>query len=350
MLPPMEVILSSEVFNPNEMLWVQTNSLKKKNFHAEAGSSEGKPFKNKPLSNLLSEMIVENEKGLQDEAVSEGYVAAEEIISDEPVEKTVTFTEAEFEERLAKVKLDAETQLTEELGSTSKEELGRLGKQQEEFFRSLLENLNDGDALVSEFVSLALKMGALLARTQLTLDEEVIKSFVKSAVKGVETSAADIFSIKVSDSWETYRKSINTQLPESINLVFDDSLRPGDVILTAGQGGYFDLLNQRINDIQSQLDSIDYRSSEETAIAFFQESSYMNSDSHVEGIYQSNDELSRSAGVQRDTKSGEENEDSSTEQRIPNEGASSDGTKTEDHADQQELESSIKANQENPDD
>jgi hypothetical protein len=76
----------------------------------------------------------------------------------------------------------------------------------------------------------------------------------------------------------------------------------------------------------------------------------MNSDSNVEGISQSNDELSRSAGVQRDSKSGEENEDSSTEQRIPNEGASSDGTKTEDHGDQQELESSIKANQENRDD
>lgn len=346
----MEVILSSEVFNPNETLWAKTRSLQGKDFLGEVGNSGEKNFESKPLSASRFEMVVESESELQDEALSDTHVAAEEIFLDEPVEKTVTLTEAEFEETLAKMKRDTETEITEQLGITSKDELGRLGRQQEEFFRSLLDNLNHGDALVSEFVSLALKVGALLARTQLTLDEEVIKRFVKSAVKGGDTADANIFSIKLSGSWKTYRESINTQLPENINLVFDDSLKPGDVILTAGQGGYFDVLNERINDIQRQLDSIDYRSSEQTAIGFFQESADKNSDSSIEEISQSNDELSRSASEQEDREDAEENEDSSTEQEIMNEDASSGGTKTDDHSDDQGLERSIEGGQEHGDD
>jgi hypothetical protein len=346
----MEVILSSEMFNPNETLWAQTSPLQGKDFLVEVGGSDEKNFESKPLSARLSEMVTESESEPQDEALSETHVEAEEIFLDEPVEKTVTLTEAEFEETLAKVRRDTETDITEQLGISSKDELGRLGKQQEEFFRSLLDNLNHGDALVSEFVSLALKLGTLLARTQLTLDEEVIKSFVKSAVKEGDTTAADIFSVKLSGSWATYRESINTQLPEKINLVFDDSLNPGDVILTAGQGGYFDLLGERINDIQRQLDSIDYRSSEQTAIGFFQESADKHSDSRVEEIPRSNDEVSRSASEQVGSVGAEESQDSAADQGILNEDASSDGTKTENPSDEQGLESSIEGGQENGED
>ena len=346
----MEVILSSEVFNANETLWAQTSPLQGKSFLVEVGDSGEKNFESKPLSARLSEIVTESESEPQDEALSEMHVEAEEIFLDEPVEKSVTLTEAEFEETLAKVRRDTETDITEQLGISSKDELGRLGKQQEEFFRSLLDNLNHGDALVSEFVSLALKLGTLLARTQLTLDEEVIKSFVKSAIKEGGTIAADIFSVKLSGSWETYRESVITQLPENTNLVFDDSLKPGDVILTAGQGGYFDLLGERINDIQLQLDSIDYRSSEQTAIGFFQDSANKHSDSSVQETPQSNDEVPRSASELVGSVGAEESENSAADQGILNEGASSDGTKTEDPSEEQRLESSIEGGQENGDD
>ena len=342
--------MSSEVFNVNETLWAVTSPLEGKDFLVEVGDSDEKNFESKPLSARISEIVTERESEPQDEALSETHVEAEEIFLDEPVEKTVTLTESEFEETLAKVRRDTETDITEQLEISSKDELGRLGKQQEEFFRSLLDNLNHGDALVSEFVSLALKLGTLLARTQLTLDKEVIKSFVERAVKEGDTSAADIFSVKLSGSWETYRKSINTQLAENINIVFDDSLKPGDVILTAGQGGYFDLLDERIIDIQRQLDSIDYRSSEQTAIGFFQDSPDKHSDSSVQESPQSNDEVLRNASEQVGSVGAEEVEDSSTDYGILNEDASSDGTKTEFPSDVQGSESSFEGGQENGDD
>ena len=120
--------------------------------------------------------------------------------------------------------------------------------------------------------------------------------------------------------------------------------------MTAGQGGYFDLLGERINDIQRQLDSIDYRSSEQTAIGFFQESADKHSDSRVEEIPRSNDEVSRSASEQGGSVGAEESEVSAADQGVLNEAVSSEGTKTEDPTDEQWLESSIEGGQENEDD
>jgi hypothetical protein len=346
----MEVILSSEVFNPNETLWAEASALQGRSFQEAVVELGEKSFESKPLSARHSETGVDSEDAIQYETVPETHVEAEEIFLDEPVEKTVTLTEVELENKLAEVKRDAETRITEQLGIASKDELGRLGKQQEEFFNALLENLNHGDALVSEFVSLALKVGALLARTQLTLDEEVISSFVKSAVKGVDTTDADIFSIKLSGSWKIYRESINTQLTDNISFFFDDSLKPGDVILTAGQGGYFDLLEERISDIQGQLDSMDYSSLEKTAIDFFRKSAEKSADDVVEEVSQPNNEEPHEASLQGDGEGKVENKDSSTEQEISNRDLSPDDAKVEDHSGEHELESTVGGGQENSDD
>jgi hypothetical protein len=240
-------------------------------------------------------ITIEDEPDKQNEASDETYVSAEEVFLSEPEEKTVTFTESEYEQNLAQVKLDVEAHVTQTLQSVHEEKLKKLVDVQEKFFGSLKENLDRGDALVSEFVSLALKMGSLLARTQLTIDEEVIRGFVKSAVTGLDTNPANIFSIKVSSEWEELTNLISPQLPDGIDLVFDDDLRAGDAMLKAGHGGYFDLLTERINDIQSQLDSSDYRGGEMTANDFFQTPSQEYLDDNVGGSDQVDTNVNLSA-------------------------------------------------------
>ena len=287
--------MSRGAFNSNDGLWRKKNSSEGKSFLETVVNPEGKIFESKPLSSPPLKITIEDEPKKQNEAPDETYVAAEEVFLDEPEEKTVTFTESEYEQNLAKVKLDVEAHVTQTIELASKKKLEKLVDVQEKFFGSLKENLDRGDALVTEFVSLALKMGSLLARTQLTLDEGVIRGFVKSAVAGLDTNPANIFSIKVSRDWEELTNLISPQLPEGIDLIFDDALKPGDAILKAGQGGYFDLLTERINDIQSQIDSLDYRSNEMTANDFFQTPSQEYLDENVGDSAQLNTEVNRSA-------------------------------------------------------
>jgi flagellar biosynthesis/type III secretory pathway protein FliH len=292
----MGVILSSEAFNPNGKPWTRKGSLGSESFLGNVVSSEKQVFEPKLFSAPPIEKFVEDEEEVHNEAQDEKFVAAEEISFEEPLERTVTFTEAEYQKTLADVKLEAEAQVAEALEGDAKEKLEKLANIQQESFLSLEGNLNNGGALVSEFVSLALKLGSLLARTQLTLDEEVIVSFVKSALNDLDNSDANIFSINVSNEWKKLNKVIGTHLPQGIDLVFDDALKPGDAILKAGHGGYFDLLSERIKNIQSQLDLLDNHVEEKAAIEFFHTPSAENPEINPEYSEPANTELEQRLG------------------------------------------------------
>lgn len=257
------MILSSEAFHRNEALWAKDRSLNPNEFLAEKKDAEVAFFEGKPLSSIEDKSVMDVEQQAEEAALIEISADEEETLPEEPAEETVELTESEYNEKLAQARAETESGLKEVLEEKFKLELNQLHDQQTDFFRSILNNLTDGDSLVTDIVSLSLRIGELLARSQLQLDEKVVSQFIENSIMKSEFNESDFVSIRVSNEWQAYRTSLDGALPDGLSLLFDEGLNPGDIIVSAGQGGYFDLLKDRINIIEDQLNAIEYPDSNE---------------------------------------------------------------------------------------
>ena len=65
--------------------------------------------------------------------------------------------------------------------------------------------------------------------------------------------------------------SLEERLSDGIDILLDETLHPGDLIVNAGQGGYYDLLEERIKNIQDQLRSVENTNSSEWLAESFRE-------------------------------------------------------------------------------
>ena len=254
--------MSSEGFNPNEALWAKAGHSAENEFLVEQEESDGPFFEGKPLASLRESSTAAVEEPAE-EAVLIDIGEDEEVQPDEPAEPTVTLTESEYNENLAQARAETESRVKEELEAKSRLELNQLKEQQAEFFHAVMESLTAGGSLTADVAALSLKIGAFLARAQLRLDEKIVLRFIESSMKGNEFNESDLVSIRLSNSWLDYRAALNGMLPEDLGLIFDETLQPGDVVVSAGQGGYFDLLKDRVKIIEDQLSSIEHPDSNE---------------------------------------------------------------------------------------
>ena len=254
--------MSSEGFNPNEALWAKARSSPEKGFLIEEKESGELGFEGRPLSSLLDDALRAAEETVEEAVLIDIDLDDKETQPEEPAEPMVTLTEAQYASNLAQARAETESQLKEELDAKSLLELNQLKERQEQFFRAVIESMA-GDSLAADVAALSLKIGAFLARTQLRLDEKVVSMFVENSIKGNELSGSEFVSVRLSDSWQEYRTALNGRLPHGLALTFDESLHPGDLVVSAGQGGYFDLLRDRVKMIEAQLSSIEHPDSEE---------------------------------------------------------------------------------------
>ena len=258
----MEAILSSEGFNPNESLWAKDRSSSDKEFLVEKKEPGELYFEGKPLSSLIERLSAADEKPVEEAVLIDVGSVEDEAQLEEPSEPMVTLTESEYSANLAQVRAETESRLREELDAKSLVELNLLKERQEDFFRAVMESMA-GDTLAADIAALSVKIGAFLARTQLRLDENVVSLFIQSSIKSNELNEPDFVSVRLSDSWQAYRDAVNSSLPHGLGLIFDEALQPGDVVVSAGQGGYFDLLLDRVKMIEDQLSSLERPDSEE---------------------------------------------------------------------------------------
>ena len=283
------MILSSEVFNRNEALWAKDRSLNPNEFLAAKRNAEAAFFEGKPLASIEDKSVTDVEQQAEEAALIEISAVEEETLPEEPAEETVTLTESEYNEKLAQARAETESRLKEVLEEKFKLELNQLQDQQTDFFRSILNNLTDGDSLVTDIVSLSLRIGELLARSQLQLDEKVVLQFIEDSIMKSEFNESDFVSIRVSNQWQAYRDSLDGPLPDGLSLLFDETLKPGDIIVSAGQGGYFDLLKDRINIIEDQLNAIEYPGSSELLTDSMRQFFFENSSSELEKAEQADE-------------------------------------------------------------
>ena len=265
----MGAILSSKEFSVNDRLWARLGRNREEDFSVTQRDLGGHAFEDKPLSsvNEVSNSFVEEtleEVLLTDEEVEESD------ISEETSELTITMLESEYQNNIEREKNEARSELRKELATKHELEMNTLIDQQKAFFETLIGSLEDTSVSTS-IASLSLKLGELLARTQINLDETTITDFIQNSINEHQSVSSEFVTIRVSESWQQYVASLEERLPDGIDILLDETLHPGDLIVNAGQGGYYDLLEERIKNIQDQLRSVENTNSSEWLAESFRE-------------------------------------------------------------------------------
>lgn len=249
--------MSSDSFTANDTLWTRTRSSDDRVFRRDRKNNEGSGFDSRPLSYLaVEEKSIEYsvaEEVVLVEQEQPGQLAAEDAVI-EPAEPLVSFTESEYQAQIRDKVAEAESALRNELEAEFRNQVEHLSSQQSVFFEKVIDALRD-ENLTSEIVAIALKIGSLLARAQLRLDESVVADFVDTSLKRLELQDSKTVSVQMSKDWEGFLEALNDCRPEGYEFTYEETLRPGDMVVTAGDSGYFDFFHARLEEIEDQLSS-----------------------------------------------------------------------------------------------
>jgi hypothetical protein len=253
----MEEILSSDNFTANGDLWARKSSSDGRAFRRDQKSNDGAGFAARPLSySAVEEKSIEHP--VAEEIVLVGQDPSDQLAVEaavvEPTEPMVSFTESEYQTQIRDKIAEAERALRNEFETKFKDQVEHLSSQQSVFFEKVMDALQD-DHLTSEIGAIALKIGSLLARAQLRLDESVVVDFVDTALKRIELQDSKTVSVQMSKDWESFLEALNDCRPEGYEFIYEETLRPGDIIVTAGDSGYFDFFHERLEEIEDQLSS-----------------------------------------------------------------------------------------------
>lgn len=213
-------------------------------------------FHAKPLSHIAEEVDSVDEDNESEEGHSVEDISPVESLAEleslEPDEPRVSFTESEYESHISEKLVAAEIRVKEQLDIEFKAEISRLKSRQSEFFEAVFKALRS-ETLTSEIVSFAMKIASFLARSELKINESVIADFVNATLEGFSRSDGQDVTVQLSREWESYLAVFDENQNSNVSFLFEDSLHSGDVIVTAGNSGRIDLLDERIESIEDQL-------------------------------------------------------------------------------------------------
>lgn len=249
--------MSKTSFSANSEFWGKNRNLDGTTFQPDELRNAGSMFEVKPISSVDDEVdMAEDEPVGEVELIEDASQDASsfEAESLEPEEPLVSFTQSEYESHLREKSAETELRVREQLEAEFKEELGRLSLRQSDFFEAVIDALRS-DNLTAEIASLALKIGSFLARSQLKIDESVIGGFISATLADLDHRDTQDISVQVSRDWQSYLAAVNEKQESGVKFTYEDTLGPGDIIVTAGNSGYLDLLQERIDNIEEQLRS-----------------------------------------------------------------------------------------------
>lgn len=247
--------MSKANFSANTELWRKSRNLVESTFQRDVLNNVGSIFEMKPISPVSEEAGTAEDNFFEEVELIDASsleAASSETGSLTPDEVLVSFTESEYESLLKEKSAEIELRVREELETEFKGELGRLSSRQSDFFEAIIDAVRS-DNLTAEIVSISLKIGSFLARSQLKFDESVISDFVTSTLSDLDPRSSEDISVQVSRDWEGYLTVIEGDKERDVKIIYEDTLGPGDIIITAGNSGCLDLLQERIDNIEDQL-------------------------------------------------------------------------------------------------
>lgn len=166
----------------------------------------------------------------------------------------ISISEEELEATINRSRLEGESIAKQRLEDLYESKIQATKDEQKAFFEALDKNLNTSSEFTSQLSKLALALGEIIARSELTNNREVIESFLSAVINRVaeENEVSATFSIA-----EEWRDLITTLDMESIypnyRFDFDRTLKPGSVSVVFGNGGFEDSIDQRIAELSQQI-------------------------------------------------------------------------------------------------
>ncbi len=191
-----------------------------------------------------------------DEVITEDSAPVEAVALEEvDLEPQIVMLARELDERLAEARRDGSVEAERSARQASDLARAEFDQRLSELSLRLDASLDNQRQLMAGVVELALKIGELLARTELKVSKDAVEQFVQGAVTIAELANSQSYTLSASPAWRSFLENSDFGRLENVSLVFDHSLEVGDLKLIAGEGGHFDLMRDRIDQINSQLRS-----------------------------------------------------------------------------------------------
>ena len=249
----MVVILSRSSFVTDGELWRRQLDAPSARFSSDRGVKVPNSFQSRSVQQAAEEAADEasNEEVAFEDPVPVEAVALEEI----EIEPQISMPASELDKRLAQSRRDGAMEAERSARQTEEQLRLEFDQKLGELSSRLDSNLGNQRQLLAALVGLALKIGEMLARTELKVSEDSVDRFIRGSLLVAQETNTKGYTLSVSPAWQPLLENSAFSRLNDVSLVFDPSLEIGDLKLVAGEGGFFDLISDRVEQINSQLRS-----------------------------------------------------------------------------------------------
>ena len=185
-------------------------------------------------------------------------VSPEEDVAVIPIEDAapslISISEEELEATINRARLEGENAAKQRLEESFESKIQTAKDGQKAFFEALEHNLNFSSEFTSQLSQLALALGEMIARSELTSNREVIDRFLTTVINQVAEEGQVSATFLIADEWRDLVKTLDMESRyPNYKFEFDRTLKPGSVSVMYGNGGFEDNIDQRIAELAQQL-------------------------------------------------------------------------------------------------
>jgi flagellar biosynthesis/type III secretory pathway protein FliH len=166
----------------------------------------------------------------------------------------ISISEEELEATINRARLEGENAAKQRLEESFESKIQTAKDGQKAFFEALEHNLNFSSEFTSQLSQLALALGEMIARSELTSNREVIDRFLTTVINQVAEEGQVSATFLIADEWRDLIKTLDMESRyPNYKFEFDRTLKPGSVSVMYGNGGFEDNIDQRIAELAQQL-------------------------------------------------------------------------------------------------
>jgi flagellar biosynthesis/type III secretory pathway protein FliH len=175
-----------------------------------------------------------------------------------PVEDTaasmISISEEELEATVNSSRLEGENSVKQRLEDLYESKIQESKDGQKAFFEAIENNLNFSSEFTSQLSQLALALGEIIARSELTNNRDVIERFLSTAINQVAEESQVTATFSIAEEWRELIKELDMESNyPNYRFNFDRTLKPGSVSVIFGNGGFEDTIDQRIAELSQQI-------------------------------------------------------------------------------------------------
>ena len=175
-----------------------------------------------------------------------------------PVEDTassmISISEEELEATVNSSRLEGENAVKQRFEDLYESKIQESKDGQKAFFEAIENNLNFSSEFTSQLSQLALALGGIIARSELTNNGEVIERFLSTVINQVAEESQVSATFSIAEEWRELIKELDMESNyPNYRFNFDRTLKPGSVSVIFGNGGFEDTIDQRIAELSQQI-------------------------------------------------------------------------------------------------